>query len=491
MILCENPKYIVHPHARKRIAQFGNYTLNGKPHFSDFSYIVSSPMKEMKDFWNACAFMTEEFAQKSYVADTRTGETYPLFMEVPCGHCVLCREKKRKSLSFRCQAETNYWASQGAPTPLFVTLTYNNVYLPRTDSQCPTLRGSDVTLFLKRLRQNLIRRYNADVVAKLRYCLCGEYGSKTHRPHYHILFWNFPNLGSSDSTRNLVSCIHVIQDSWSTIVDYVKNPVTGVPEPVYSPLGFISCYEATTGASGYIAKYIGKQVPFSLPEDCEPPFIRRSCGRLGGLGNPWLQAWILQNPDSSILDKSSWTLIDPYTGKSTHTRVLPKYFINKVYPTSSSLITTSVRYSLRMLECRWSQLSSLGRFNHFYRRVDKYLDNRVPLYGDIERIFNKFDYFADFQRFGAFRGYDLDIDALVRYYGFQKVRSYLWHCIDYLVKFLNSYDYDKTLANKHRDMRKVYYSRICAPQDTTKEELNWLIESKKRAENLAMLREVF
>lgn len=491
MILCENPKYIVHPHARKRMLEHGNYTLNGEPHFNDFSYIQAHPDADMARFWKACAFLSEDFANNSYITDVRTGETYPIFMAVPCGHCILCREKKRKNLAFRCQAETNYWASQGAPAPLFVTLTYNNTYLPRTSNGYPTLRGDDVTRFLKRLRQNLIRRYDADVVSKLRYCLCGEYGSHTFRPHYHVLFWNFPNLGSSDSVRNLTSCINAIQDSWSTVVEYVKNPVTGVPEPVYAELGFISCYEATTGASGYVAKYIGKGTPQGLPADVEPPFLRRSCGRLKGLGYQWMLQWQALNPDLDPLEKSSWTLTDPYTGNSVHAFVLPKYFIDKLYPTASRLLTAQVRFYLRMLEQFHVLLSSLGRFNPYYRKVDHFGSYSVPLYGDVQRIFEKFDYYPDFLRFGCPRSADFEIDFYVRKYGFQKTRDWVHRMMAFLISKLDDFQYDKSISYSNALRRNCYYSRIMARSVMTNEDLQYLIEVKNRAEYLQYLRESF
>lgn len=491
MILCEHPKYIVHPHARKRMLEHGNYTLNGVPHFNDFSYIQAHPDAGMARFWKACAFLSEDYANNSYITDVRTGETYPIFMAVPCGHCVLCREKKRKNLAFRCQAETNYWASQGAPTPLFVTLTYNNTYLPRTDSGVPTLRGKDVTLFLKRLRQNLMRRYGANVVSKLRYCLCGEYGSHTFRPHYHVLFWNFPNLGSSDSVRNLTSCINAIQDSWSTIVDYVKNPVTGVPEPVYKELGFISCFEATTGAAGYIAKYIGKSVPQQLSDDVEPPFLRRSCGRLKGIGFQWFIQWQILNPDSDPLEKSSWTLTDPYTGSSIHTQVLPKYFVDKLCPTASQLLTKDIRYYLSMLERVWLAYSSLGRFNPFYRRTDSFGSYVVPFYGDVKRLFDKYDYYPDFQRFGCSCSSDMEIDAFVRQYGYQKTRDYFHRLFDFLVNKLDDFQYDKILSYQNSLRRNRYYSRIVSRSELSNEDLQYLIDVKSRAEYLQYLRESF
>lgn len=65
---------------------------------------------------------------------------------------------------------------------LFVTLTY--AYLPYNGE----LNKRHVQLFMKRLRKT--------TTAKLRYYLVGEYGSRTGRPHYHLLLFNYDKANS-------------------------------------------------------------------------------------------------------------------------------------------------------------------------------------------------------------------------------------------------------------------------------------------------------
>jgi len=60
----------------------------------------------------------------------------------------------------------------------FITLTYNDEHLPNP----PEISKRELQLFLKRLRKAIYPR-------SFRYYCVGEYGDKSHRPHYHgILF---------------------------------------------------------------------------------------------------------------------------------------------------------------------------------------------------------------------------------------------------------------------------------------------------------------
>lgn len=98
---------------------------------------------------------------------------------VPCGKCLACLEKKQKAWAFRLLEE-----SKKAKNALFVTLTYNDESLPVVDGH-PVLNYRDVQLFLKRLRKKVSP-------LKLRYFVCGEYGTTTFRPHYHMILFDLP-----------------------------------------------------------------------------------------------------------------------------------------------------------------------------------------------------------------------------------------------------------------------------------------------------------
>lgn len=57
----------------------------------------------------------------------------------------------------------------------FLTLTYAETFRP------PVLQKRDIQLFLKRLRKGF--------PASIRFFCCGEYGTRTNRPHWHLIIY--------------------------------------------------------------------------------------------------------------------------------------------------------------------------------------------------------------------------------------------------------------------------------------------------------------
>lgn len=110
----------------------------------------------------------------------------------PCGKCATCQIRKRKDMSVRLVHEASQYEKS-----CFITLTYNEDSVPMTQDGAKTLLPSDVQKFIKRLRRHLEyipkRKFNLvrDHVEKIRYFAVGEYGGKTHRPHYHIIIFGW------------------------------------------------------------------------------------------------------------------------------------------------------------------------------------------------------------------------------------------------------------------------------------------------------------
>lgn len=141
-----------------------------------------------------------------YQIDHDTGECMDI-IRVPCGKCVGCRLDYAREWSSRIVMESFDYPTNS----LFLTLTYDDEHLPCNfadgsdkvvhgieqaryygDVNGATLHKKDTQDFFKRLRYNI--SYNwPDHKMKLRYYLAGEYGPKTHRPHYHVCLFGCPD----------------------------------------------------------------------------------------------------------------------------------------------------------------------------------------------------------------------------------------------------------------------------------------------------------
>lgn len=159
---------------------------------------------------------------------------------VPCGKCQACRMDYSRVWANRMLIELNDQANKA----VFLTLTYNSESLPYTDPddtgrKYPTLCKRDLQLFWKRLRKAFSGR-------KIRYYIAGEYGPKTHRPHYHAILYGL---------------------SLSDFDDITFLRTNGLGQPYYtSPKiegiwgnGFIVLSEVTWHTCAYVSRYVLKK----------------------------------------------------------------------------------------------------------------------------------------------------------------------------------------------------------------------------------------
>lgn len=190
-------------------------------------------------------------------------QTYQNFIEIPCGKCIGCRLDYAKVWSERCLAEMKYHKNA-----YFLTLTYDDDHLPYNllDTVGPdqaaalvnTLRAKDLQDFWKRLRKNTGQ--------KIMYFACGEYGSKTWRPHYHAIVYDL---------------------KLDDLVLWSKNDYN---QPLYRSERLEFCWhngmvivgEATKESIEYVARYTCKKAFDQMREihieenNMEPEFIRMS-----------------------------------------------------------------------------------------------------------------------------------------------------------------------------------------------------------------------
>lgn len=127
--------------------------------------------------------------------------TTDYFQTVACGQCLGCRMERARQWAVRIMHETRLHDDA-----LFLTLTYSDQHLPPAG----TLVKKHPQLFFKKLRKKIQPR-------KIRYFMCGEYGGKFGRPHYHVILWGyrFPDMKFfTNSGENPLYTSQILDDLW-------------------------------------------------------------------------------------------------------------------------------------------------------------------------------------------------------------------------------------------------------------------------------------
>ena len=158
------------------------------------------------------------------------------YLDIPCGQCVGCRLDYAKDWTTRMMLEALYHEKT-----LFVTLTYDEEHVPHSSyieyetgevKDILTLRPDDFTKFMKRLRYY----YNKN---ELRFYMCGEYGSKTLRPHYHMICFGLALddlvLFKKSGTGNDIYLSETLSKAW-------KHGLVDVSEASYESMGYVARY---------------------------------------------------------------------------------------------------------------------------------------------------------------------------------------------------------------------------------------------------------
>lgn len=149
-------------------------------------------------------------------------------LSLPCGQCIGCRLERSRKWAMRCVHEASLYERN-----CFITLTYNDEYLPKRSQ----LQYSDFQKFLKRLRKFA----EPEVI---RFYMCGEYGTENWRPHYHAIIFNFDFLDK---------------------VYYRRSPAgekifrSDILDRLW-PFGFCSVGSVTFQSAAYVARYCVQKV---------------------------------------------------------------------------------------------------------------------------------------------------------------------------------------------------------------------------------------
>ncbi|QCS36215.1 replication initiator protein [Capybara microvirus Cap1_SP_163] len=198
------------------------------------------------------------------------GSLAPWTIAFPCGRCYNCLTKKKKDMSVRLMHE----ASQHSEC-CFITLTYDNEHLPSVMCEDGVVRATLVkkhlSAFLKRLRRSLEYHH---LGGRFRFFGVGEYGSKSYRPHYHLLIFGWsPRDVVPLFVRNgkQISRSLIIEKNWK----YGFSTVSG-----FSP-----------AVARYCARYCVKKMDDGIAFDALCPVFTIASNRSGGIGASWFDAY--------------------------------------------------------------------------------------------------------------------------------------------------------------------------------------------------------
>jgi hypothetical protein len=226
-------------------------------------------------------------------------------IKVPCGQCAHCRAEKARQWAFRSICESSLYDDN-----CFITLTYNDKNIPhpfknRDCKKCIDIRQKgqdkiiepckkkgtlchyDFQLFFKRLR----KKYGKEI----RYYMCGEYGKKLLRPHYHILLFNF------DFPDKEVWSVKRVKDKAYKVFRSQQL------EKLW-PYGFSTIGELNYQTAGYVSRYIMKKWNGVSKEmyykGLKPEYTNMS--RKKGIGKDWFDKFKtdLYNKDRVVINGS-------------------------------------------------------------------------------------------------------------------------------------------------------------------------------------------
>lgn len=229
-------------------------------------------------------------------------------LPVPCGQCAECKKAKLSAWLFRFEQQL-----KESTNPLFVTLTYKDECVPYGEgSQCcletgritgyKSLYARHLQLFMKKLRFH----HGKKSARKLVFMGVGEYGSRTMRPHYHIILLNLDTTGQKTLPNGKIYN-PLLAQTWEE--------------------GFNYTLPLEEGGIQYVMKYLHKEK--IRPPGCAPMFARFS----QGIGLNYLtkarQDFHLQGPQFAYHRLSAGGKIP-----------LIKYFKERLYTSDQRLAVT-------------------------------------------------------------------------------------------------------------------------------------------------------
>lgn len=196
---------------------------------------------------------------------------------IPCGQCVGCKLERKRQWAVRIMHETLFH-----PFNYFLTLTledYREVSLWK-----PHFQG-----FMKNLRSSLPGH-------KFKYFMCGEYGEKLQRPHYHAVLMGDYRIPDEElwkkSNGHPVTRSNTIEKLWTT-------------RQGRDALGMVFIGSVTPESAAYVAGYVEKkQVTKEIKLGLQPEYVAMS----KGIGAEYFEKYAhdVYSSDSVVVNGKEW-----------------------------------------------------------------------------------------------------------------------------------------------------------------------------------------
>ena len=201
-------------------------------------------------------------AYRSKKADGVTGRKSIIFkwrdgfsvvpIPLPCSRCIGCRLERSRQWALRCVHQV-----QLHPNNCFVTLTLDDDHLVdryftghyRPDGRKVfggTLLHKHFQDFAKRVR----KKFFGNAAGNFSYYMCGEYGARYFRPHYHAILFG----------------VHFDDLKVFKVPPHGSVVYTSATLARLWPLGFSTVGAATFESAAYVARYVMKKITGPLSE---------------------------------------------------------------------------------------------------------------------------------------------------------------------------------------------------------------------------------
>lgn len=233
----------------------------------------------------------------------KVGHSYTGF-PVGCGKCIGCRLDYSRKWAVRLMKEV-----KTSKASCFITLTYSDDNL--IYGKIPTLYHPHFIEFRDRLRSHIRYHYGKDV--KIKYFMCGEYGSKYFRPHYHAIITGF--------------------DFPDKVLEYERNGYPHYQSELLTKLwrkGRTEVCEASFDTCAYVARYITKKITGKQADDYYDGFQQEYSTCSKGIAYDWFKKYKsdIYNTDTIVVYRHDI----PYRMK------VPRYFDYKLEQEDPALL---------------------------------------------------------------------------------------------------------------------------------------------------------